>query len=112
MSESPFQDLMPDSPFKPNSGAFKEAHRDADTDSERGSLHHTLGGGPTQASPGNHLHIGMTRVYLGSVPPVGWLKLNGAVINQVDYPQFFASAGTSASTLTLPNIAGLMVRVR
>jgi hypothetical protein len=91
--------------------AFKAAHKESDVDSERGSQHHTLGSGPTQAAPGNHLHIGMTRVYLGTVPPVGWLELDGSVIDQVDYPRFFASAGVSSATLTLPNVPGLIVRV-
>ena len=35
---------------------FREAHKHADTDLEKYSVHHTLGDGPMQASPGNHSH--------------------------------------------------------
>lgn len=36
--------------------AFKQAHLQADTDTEPNSMHHTLGKGPNQAAPGNHNH--------------------------------------------------------
>lgn len=39
---------------KPKVGV--EAHRDADTDVEPSSIHHTLGLGANQAAPGNHNH--------------------------------------------------------
>lgn len=91
---------------------FEDAHKETDVDSERNSLHHTLGSGPTQAAPGNHGHIGMVRVYSTTANlPVGWLRLNGAVINQADYPRFFSSAGITTATYTLPNYSGLIVRV-
>ena len=35
-----------------------ELHRQADTDSQPGAAHHTLGPSMTQASPGNHKHNG------------------------------------------------------
>lgn len=40
----------------PDLDAYELAHRRADTDNDRTSLHHTLGQSPTQASPGNHNH--------------------------------------------------------
>jgi len=43
---------------KPSSQAVEEFHRNADTDGTRNSLHHTLGSGRGQASPGDHLHDG------------------------------------------------------
>lgn len=94
--------------------AFEAAHASDDTDFEPVSKHHTLGKGPNQASPGNHTHsinIGGVKVYLATVPPVGHLKLDGAVINKVDYPEFFEAVGITAATLTLPTLAGLVTRV-
>lgn len=38
---------------------FKDAHKYADTDVERSSIHHTLGSSPTQAAPGNHSHTAL-----------------------------------------------------
>ena len=88
------------------------AHRSSDVDLERGSLHHTLGQGPTQAAPGNHTHIGSVVTYNVSLP-VGTLALNGATINYADYKEYFAFLGLGpGSTYTLPNVAKLAVRVR
>lgn len=90
----------------------KTAHIKSDVDTERTSQHHTLGRGPLQAAPGNHSHIGSVALYLGAIPPVGWLSLDGSVINKVDYPDFFSAVGVTTSTLTLPTVANQMVRVR
>lgn len=41
---------------KPSAEAVDDFHTNADTDSREESIHHTLGGLPTQASPGDHNH--------------------------------------------------------
>lgn len=54
----------PNDPFNTKSNAFKSheasaydlAHEQADTDTDRSAIHHTLGLGPMQAAPGNHTH--------------------------------------------------------
>jgi hypothetical protein len=43
----------------------RRAHFKADTDVSARSLHHTLGTGKTQASPGDHIHDGVTSKKLG-----------------------------------------------
>lgn len=43
---------------KPSAQEVKDFHTNADTDGTSKSLHHTLGPGVAQASPGNHLHDG------------------------------------------------------
>ena len=36
--------------------AYDDAHKNSDTDNEASSIHHSLGGSPVQAAPGNHDH--------------------------------------------------------
>lgn len=43
---------------KPPSQAVDDFHENSDLDARAESQHHTLGPGPTQASPGNHRHDG------------------------------------------------------
>lgn len=42
----------------PSAKDVETAHTNADTDVRPESLHHTLGAAPSQASPGNHRHMG------------------------------------------------------
>ena len=42
----------------PNRQAVAKFHTNADTDGNEGSIHHTLGPGHSQASPGDHDHRG------------------------------------------------------
>ena len=44
----------------PSAKEVDDFHTNADTDQRSESLHHTLGPGPSQASPGNHTHDGGT----------------------------------------------------
>lgn len=44
----------------PSSGEVLLAHRNADTDSSKNAIHHTLGVLPNQAAMGNHVHDGGT----------------------------------------------------
>lgn len=46
----------------PSAEEVNEAHINSDVDKSRLSQHHTLGTSPTQASPGNHNHDGVTSV--------------------------------------------------
>ena len=43
---------------KPSTQQVSDFHANADTDGTRNSLHHTLGVGRGQASPGDHTHEG------------------------------------------------------
>ena len=42
----------------PSAEEVRRAHTNADTDARLEAIHHTLGSGNTQASPGNHRHDG------------------------------------------------------
>lgn len=46
----------PDKNPKPPAEVVEDFHTNADTDARAESAHHTLGGSPTQAAPGNHNH--------------------------------------------------------
>lgn len=48
----------------PNRQAVAKFHTNADTDGNEGSIHHTLGPGHSQASPGDHDHRGGASVAL------------------------------------------------
>ncbi len=43
---------------RPEAKVVEEFHTNSDLDVRPESLHHTLGSGPSQASPGNHVHNG------------------------------------------------------
>lgn len=43
---------------KPSAESVQSFHTNADTDASRTAIHHTLGGRPNQAAPGNHTHNG------------------------------------------------------
>lgn len=45
---------------KPSAEEVEDFHTNADIDTRIESIHHTLGPGTTQASPGNHIHDGGT----------------------------------------------------
>lgn len=51
----------------PTAMALKDAHRQSDVDSSPQSQHHTLGTNRSQASPGNHIHDGITSPKLGAL---------------------------------------------
>jgi hypothetical protein len=42
----------------PGAEELEKFHQNADTDTRKESIHHTLGGRSTQASPGDHNHRG------------------------------------------------------
>lgn len=45
---------------KPSAEEVEDFHTNADVDTRIESIHHTLGPGASQASPGNHVHDGGT----------------------------------------------------
>jgi hypothetical protein len=49
---------------EPSADAVERFHTNADTDVRNESIHHTLGGNPGQASPGDHTHDGSDSVAL------------------------------------------------
>jgi len=55
-SEGQAKALLPTD--KPDAATVEDFHTNADTDVRSESLHHTLGPGAGQASPGNHTHNG------------------------------------------------------
>ena len=68
-----------DSP-KPSSQAVDDFHTNSDVDTRPESQHHTLGGGTTQAAPGDHLHDGGTSsLLLGGVVLTGSRGGNAAL---------------------------------
>lgn len=50
----------------PSAETVTDFHTNADTDVRDESIHHTLGGNPGQASPGDHNHDGGTSVALAA----------------------------------------------
>ena len=66
---------MPQTPSAQEVNAF---HLNSDKDSSVFALHHTLGAGPTQASPGNHTHNGKDSPRLDFNDLLnGWVNLDG-----------------------------------
>lgn len=55
---------MATDPSAPSAKETIKAHNNADTDGKATAVHHTLGPGPMQASPGNHTHNGGTSLSL------------------------------------------------
>ena len=49
----------------PNSQEVTKAHTNADTDATQTALHHTLGTGHNQGSPGDHNHNGKNSKKIG-----------------------------------------------
>jgi hypothetical protein len=49
----------------PSAHEINRSHSQSDVDSSQRSQHHTLGTGRNQASPGNHIHDGITSPKLG-----------------------------------------------
>lgn len=67
------------------------SHLSADTDSSITAIHHTLGSGEYQASPGSHRHDGKDshRISFSDIDG-GWMNVDGGMANAVfgGLPQF------------------------
>lgn len=62
-------------------------HLNSDKDSSSLALHHTLGLGATQASPGNHSHNGKDSVRIKfSDIEGGWMNIDGGIPSTVYTP--------------------------
>lgn len=83
------REVTPDKP-KATPDEVEEFHQNSDLDSRLEAQHHTLGAGPTQAAPGDHLHDG------GSSS----LLLTGVTIT-----------GSRGGNLALPSIISALVRL-
>lgn len=53
----------------PSAAEIQKFHFKSDVDSSPRALHHTLGPRRNQASPGNHIHDGITSPKLGALQP-------------------------------------------
>ena len=62
----------------PSSEEVNALHLNSDKDSSAVALHHTLGLGPYQASPGNHTHDGKNskRIKFSDIEG-GWFNIDG-----------------------------------
>ncbi len=81
---------LADQGLAPDAQTVQEFHTNADTDVRTESIHHTLGQGPNQASPGDHLHDG------GSSP----LLLAGTTIS-----------GSRGGNVALQSVISALVRL-
>jgi len=73
----------------PSNRVVDAFHKNADTDSRTESIHHTLGPGPNQASPGSHSHdgsdsvqilAGMTLTGSKATPSTMWPSIIAALV--------------------------------
>lgn len=74
-------------------------HRQSDVDSNPWAHHHTLGTRRNQASPGNHIHDGVTS------PKIGALKMNSNGNGTV--PEFILS-GSKDGNVALTNLISFL----
>jgi len=51
---------------RPDAGTVRDFHTQADTDSDRQAIHHTIGSGVNQAASGSHMHNGADSPMLGT----------------------------------------------
>lgn len=58
-------------------------HRNADTDSRREALHHTLGSNPNQASPGDHSHDGVDSMKLLAGTNITGSRTDGTAVASI-----------------------------
>jgi hypothetical protein len=73
-------------------------HKQSDVDSSPKSQHHTLGTGRNQASPGNHIHDGITS------PKLGALQMDPAGNNTIPVMVLTGSKGGNVALTNLINM--------
>lgn len=91
--------------FNPNEFSSEQVnifHLNSDKDAGPGALHHTLGLGPTQASPGNHTHDGRNSK-----------RIKGGDISteHVDFVPIIGTAGTQLTFNGTPLVTGSYNRI-
>ncbi len=71
----------------PTTEEVNRFHLNSDKDSSATALHHTLGTGPSQASPGNHNHDGKNskRIKFSDIED-GWMNIDGGEPHTVYTP--------------------------
>lgn len=67
----------------PAANAVEHLHTNADTDVRPQALHHTLGYGPNQSSPGDHRHDGTTSQLLFEKAIITGSKTDGTAVNSI-----------------------------
>lgn len=82
-----------------NTKESTDAHLNSDVDSGQRSQHHTLGKGRNQASPGNHIHDGITS------PKIGALKVN---TSGNDLVPLEVLTGSKGGNVALANLIALL----
>ena len=71
----------------PSAQEVNSFHLNSDKDSSALALHHTLGLGATQASPGNHSHNGKDSVRIKfSDSEGGWMNIDGGIPSTIYTP--------------------------
>lgn len=73
---------MPDVTL-PSTSEVRRFHTNADTDGSQQVLHHSLGAGTNQASPGNHSHDGGTSKLLLEAVTLTGSKAGGSALVSV-----------------------------
>lgn len=87
---------------------FKDAHKYADTDVERSSIHHTLGQSSTQAAPGNHTHdpnLHLTLAFTsGDIfwPHATWKRIPWNTVVHVRGNWAFSGVGSPSAQIVVP----------
>ena len=71
----------------PSPDEVNALHQNSDRDSSVFAQHHTLGLGPTQASPGNHSHNGKDskRIKFSDIED-GWMNIDGGYPDTIYTP--------------------------
>lgn len=71
----------------PTTEEVNQFHLNSDKDSSATALHHTLGTGPSQASPGSHNHDGKNskRIKFSDIEG-GWMNIDGGIPSTVYTP--------------------------
>jgi hypothetical protein len=69
-------------PDIPTSVESLKEHTNADTDGSQTSLHHTLGQGHNQSSPGDHIHDGKNSKRIGAKKNPAFPTTAGAAYSQ------------------------------
>lgn len=76
---------QPVSPVAPTSDAVNKFHTNADVDVSKTSMHHTLGVGANQSSPGDHTHNGKNSKALGKGKDLTFPTTANAAYVQADF---------------------------
>lgn len=85
---------------KSNADESKKLHLNSDVDLSQRAQHHTLGKSRNQASPGNHIHDGITS------PKIGALKINTSGNDLVPLEVLTGAKGGNVALANLITLLG------